>query len=112
MKQSNTPEGVSDDPVRRLLNAQAWARPARDKSPPQLVKPSFWSRYERLSFSMFSYTWGILILVVTALHFGNYHLETKTSSTSGSHSAFYGTASEFESSPAASQDDTDQGDNE
>jgi len=34
-------------------------------------------------------SWGILIVVVSWLFFSNSHLETRTSSTSGSHSSFY-----------------------
>jgi hypothetical protein len=38
---------------------------------------------------MMGLAWGITIAIVTALHFGNYHLETRTSSTSGTHREFY-----------------------
>jgi len=66
-----------------------------------LQPPRPWSRYERLSFSMLGVTWGILVLAVAALHFGNYHLDTKTSSTSGSHAGFYESARSLKSdSPA------------
>ena len=41
---------------------------------------------------MLGCTWGILILAVSALHLGNYELDTRTSSTSGSHSGFHESA--------------------
>lgn len=41
---------------------------------------------------MLGCSWGILILAVSALHLGNHDLDTRTSSTSGSHSGFYESA--------------------
>lgn len=76
----------------RALHGLVWSRPARRPFavPPQ--RPRHWSRYERLSLSMLGLIWGILLLAVAALHFGNYHRDTKTSSTSGSHAGFYESA--------------------
>jgi len=48
-----------------------------------------WTRYERLSFLMMGLAWGLTIAIVAALHFGNYHLETRTSSTAATHKEFY-----------------------
>ncbi|CAM3786264.1 hypothetical protein CCOS865_03886 [Pseudomonas reidholzensis] len=72
-----------------VLLPLVWTRAARRPSTRRPEVPKRWSRYERLSFSMLGYTWGILIVAVAALHIGNYQLETITSSTSGSHSAFH-----------------------
>ena len=65
-----------------------WSKPFAIKQR-SLPPKSKLSNYEKLSFLMLGCSWGILVLVVTFLHFGNSHLETKTSSTSGSHSSFY-----------------------
>lgn len=46
---------------------------------------------------MLGVTWGILVLAVAALHVGNYQLDTKTSSTSGSHADFYESARDLKS---------------
>lgn len=71
------------------LQALIWTRGAlRPLANPQEPGKQL-SRYERMSLSMLGYTWGVLVVAVTALHFGNYDLETKTSSTSGSHSEFH-----------------------
>lgn len=75
------------------LQAMVWTRPARRPSASTPTPPAPWCRYERLSFSMLGSTWGILILAVSVLHLGNYDLDTRTSSTSGSHSGFYESAS-------------------
>jgi len=83
------------------LHSLVWSRSARRPYALPLQPPRPWSRYERLSFSMLGVTWGILVLAVAALHFGNYHLDTKTSSTSGSHAGFYESARSLKSdSPA------------
>ena len=76
----------------QCLQALVWTRAARRpcSSIPAASRP--WSRYERLSFSMLGCTWGILTLAVSALHLGNYDLDTRTSSTSGSHSGFHESA--------------------
>jgi len=74
------------------LQALIWMRPARRASLPPPRAPRRWSRYERLSFSMLGCTWGILVAVVALLHAGNWQRETKTSSTSGAHTGFYGSA--------------------
>ncbi|CAG8865379.1 hypothetical protein PS627_01283 [Pseudomonas fluorescens] len=74
------------------LCAMIWTRPARRTSTHAPIAARSWSRYERLSFSMLGCTWGILILAVSALHLGNYGLDTRTSSTSGSHSGFHESA--------------------
>ncbi|WP_320347277.1 hypothetical protein [Castellaniella sp.] len=74
------------------MQAGVWSRPTRCPSGGAAMGPWRWSRYERLSFSMLGYTWGILVLAVAALHIFNYDLETKTSSTSGSHASFYESA--------------------
>lgn len=84
MQQSSSAKHTNSIP-----QAQVWTRSVRRSSGTQPKMPKHSSRYERLSFSMLGYTWGILIVTVTALHFGNYHLETKTSSTSGSHLGFH-----------------------
>ncbi|MCX7713027.1 MAG: hypothetical protein N2035_05105 [Chthoniobacterales bacterium] len=49
-----------------------------------------WSRYEILSFQMFAWLWVALLAIVLTLHILNYHRETQTSSTSKTHTAFYG----------------------
>ena len=72
-----------------IIQTHVWTRSARRPSLQPTQPPRRWSRYERLSFSMLGYSWGILVVAVSALHFGNYDLETKTSSTSGSHAGFY-----------------------
>lgn len=79
--------GGVDAPAEPLV----WTRTAcRAPSQAPRGKPSTrWTRYEKLSFVMMGLAWGITIAIVTALHFGNYHLETRTSSTSGAHSEFY-----------------------
>jgi len=59
---------------------------------------------------MLGYTWGILVVAVSALHFGNYHLETKTSSTSGSHSGFYESANAIKPEAQHPQPPTPEGD--
>jgi hypothetical protein len=38
---------------------------------------------------MMALAWGLTIAIVAALHFGNYHLETRTSSTAATHKEFY-----------------------
>ncbi|WP_432786397.1 hypothetical protein AAEX37_00511 [Oligella sp. MSHR50489EDL] len=80
---------------RQYLQPLVWSRTVNYHEMPKRITNHSrrWSRYERLSFSMLFYTWGILVLTVTLLHVGNYHLETKTSSTSGTHSGFHGTTS-------------------
>lgn len=100
--------GVSP-PANLRVHDLVWSRPARRSFavPPQVPRP--WSRYERLSFSMLGYTWGILVVAVTVLHFGNYHLDTKTSSTSGSHSGFYESARALKSDVPRPQLLTPQG---
>lgn len=84
----------ADSPVSSRISKPhlIWTRPARRPRHMALATPERWSRYERLSFSMLGVTWGILILAVSALHVGNYQLDTRTSSTSGSHSGFYESA--------------------
>ncbi|MFA0997718.1 MULTISPECIES: hypothetical protein [Pseudomonas syringae group] len=84
MQQSSS--ATHTNPIPQTL---VWTRSVRRPYAAQPKIPKHWARYERLSFSMLGYTWGILIVTVTALHFGNYHLETKTSSTSGSHLGFH-----------------------
>lgn len=79
-------------PVTSAPSLPVWTRPARRPRIKAPAAPRQWSRYERLSFSMLGFTWGILIVAVSALHAGNYHLDTRTSSTSGSHSGFYESA--------------------
>ncbi|GAB2804057.1 hypothetical protein GCM10027276_00710 [Comamonas piscis] len=79
------------------LDSFVWSRPARRPFAVVQQPPRHWSRYERLSFSMLGVTWGILVLAVAALHVGNYHLDTKTSSTSGSHADFYESARDLKS---------------
>lgn len=70
------------------LQGYVWSKPFAIKQ--QSIQPkSSLSNYEKLSFVMLGCSWGLLVLVVTFLHFGNSHLETKTSSSSGSHSSFY-----------------------
>ena len=86
------PPGGSLPSAQLPLHTLVWSRPARRPCCVQPQAPRSWSRYERLSFSMLGLTWGILVLAVAALHVGNYDLETKTSSTSGSHSGFYESA--------------------
>jgi hypothetical protein len=39
---------------------------------------------------MLFWMFGVMMGIMLALHVFNYHLETKTSSTSGSHRSFYG----------------------
>lgn len=74
-------------PIQNELQQYIWSKPFAIKS--QGIRPqSKLSSYEKLSFMLLGSSWGILILVVTCLHFVNSHLETKTSSTSGSHSSF------------------------
>lgn len=85
------------------LHSHVWSRPARRPFALPPPRPRQWSRYERLSFSMLGVTWGILVLAVAALHVGNYHLDTKTSSTSGSHSGFYESAKSLKSDSAAQE---------
>jgi len=92
MLNMSSAQPLSATPTHTALQTLAWTRPARRPSTPQPEAPKRWSRYERLSFSMLGYTWGILVVAVTALHMGNYHLTTKTSSTSGSHAGFYESA--------------------
>jgi len=79
--------GGVDTPTEPLV----WTRTIdRAQSQTSRYKPSTrWTRYEKLSFVMMGLAWGITIAIVTALHFGNYHLETRTSSTSGAHREFY-----------------------
>lgn len=79
--------GSVDTPAEPLV----WTRDARRAQSRALRdKPSTrWTRYERLSFLMMGLAWGLMIAIVAALHFGNYHLETRTSSTSGTHKSFY-----------------------
>lgn len=84
------------------LQALAWTRAARRPCPSLPATSRPWSRYERLSFSMLGCTWGILILAVSALHLGNYDLDTRTSSTSGSHSAFHESARALKAETQAS----------
>lgn len=69
-----------------------WTRPAQRANTCAPAVQKSWSRYERLSFSMLGCTWGILIFAVSALHLGNYDRDTRTSSTSGSHTGFYESA--------------------
>lgn len=84
------PSSLSSKPYQdNSLTAQVWTRSARRPSVAPLKGRKRWSRYERLSFSMLLSSWGILIVVVSWLFFSNSHLETRTSSTSGSHSSFY-----------------------
>lgn len=79
----------TDQIVQKRLAEHIWQRPiAQIKSAQATTISKKWSNYEKLSFVMLGSSWGILVCVVTALHFGNSHLETKTSSTSGSHSLF------------------------
>ncbi|WP_133859119.1 hypothetical protein [Comamonas sp. JUb58] len=85
------------------LHSLVWSRPARRPFTAPQKRPRQWSRYERLSFSMLGVTWGILVLAVAALHLGNYHLDTKTSSTSGSHSGFYESAKSLKSDTPAQE---------
>ena len=95
------PSSLSNKPYSdNSLAAQVWTRSARRPPAAPILGRKRWSRYERLSFSMLLSSWGILIVVVSWLFFSNSHLETRTSSTSGSHSSFYmGTsAQEAESS--------------
>ena len=85
-----TPSSLSSTPYQdNSLAAQVWTRSARRPSAAPMKGRKRWSRYERLSFSMLLSSWGILIVVVSWLFFSNSHLETRTSSTSGSHSSFY-----------------------
>lgn len=86
------PQRAAPSGVCAAVQAGVWSRPTRRPSGAAPRGPWRWSRYERLSFSMLGYAWGILVLAVTALHFFNYDLETKTSSTSGSHAGFYESA--------------------
>lgn len=95
MQQMNCAAPSRGDPAGVDLLTLVWMRPARRLPGTPPAAPKRWSRYERLSFSMLGYTWGILVVVVTALHFGNYHRETKTSSTSVTHSGFHVRASEL-----------------
>jgi len=74
-----------------------WQRPSQQPATSPGGKPGHWSRYEKLSFSMLGYTWGVLVVVVTALHVSNLHRETRTSSTSGSHAGFHGAAAAVKS---------------
>lgn len=85
------------------LHSHVWSRPARRPFALPQPRPRHWSRYERLSFSMLGVTWGILVLAVAALHVGNYHLDTKTSSTSGSHAGFYESAKSLKSDSTAQE---------
>ncbi len=62
-------------------------RPQTQNHPEKPVRR--WTRYERLSFLMMGLAWGLTIAIVAALHFGNYHLETRTSSTAATHREFY-----------------------
>ena len=91
------------------LQTQVWTRAARRPAATQPEVPKRSSRYERLSFSMLGYTWGILVVAVAALHVGNYHLETKTSSTSGSHSGFYESARAIKPDAQPPQPPVDEG---
>jgi hypothetical protein len=79
--------GGADAPAEPLV----WTRPVRrSQNQVALGKSSKrLSRYEKLSLLMMSLAWGLTIAIVTVLHFGNYHLETRTSSTSGAHKEFY-----------------------
>ncbi len=95
---SLTPASTAPD-----LHSHVWSRPARRPFALPAPRPRQWSRYERLSFSMLGVTWGILVLAVAALHVGNYHLDTKTSSTSGSHSGFYESARSLKSDTPAQE---------
>lgn len=84
------PSSLSSKPYQdSSLAAQVWTRSARRPNAAPFKGRKRWSRYERLSFSMLLSSWGILIVVVSWLFFSNSHLETRTSSTSGSHSSFY-----------------------
>jgi hypothetical protein len=84
------PSSLSSNPYQdNSLAAQVWTRSARRPNAAPFKGRKRWSRYERLSFSMLLSSWGILIVVVSWLFFSNSHLETRTSSTSGSHSSFY-----------------------
>lgn len=55
----------------------------------KVARPRFWSHYERLIFVLLGWMWVALLSITLLLHVGNYGLETKTSSTSGTHSDFY-----------------------
>ncbi|MGH8381214.1 hypothetical protein [Pseudomonas sp.] len=92
-----------------ILQPLVWTRTARRFSNIPPAAPRRWSRYERLSFSMLGYTWGILVIAVSALHFGNYDLDTRTSSTSGSHSGFYESAKALKPSVQGTRQPASQG---
>lgn len=96
-------------PMHRL-QAMVWTRPALRPSAGAATAPRPWSRYERLSFSMLGCTWGILSLAVSALHLGNYDLDTRTSSTSGSHSGFHESARALKTETQAPRPPAPEGD--
>ncbi|MHC3941228.1 hypothetical protein ACI0FR_02549 [Paenochrobactrum sp. BZR 201-1] len=64
-----------------------------------------WSRYERLSLVTVLLLSGVMFAVTAGLHWWNYDLETRSSSTSGSHSSFYKDTDSNESS----DEEADQG---
>lgn len=68
----------------------AWSIKLRDgKGQAGLKSSNGWSRYERLSLVTVLLLSGVMFAVTAGLHWWNYDLETKSSSTSGSHSSFY-----------------------
>lgn len=71
--------GAADAPWRSQTFAPVAAKPAKRSA----------TRYEKFTTKMVLFS-GVLTLGITAcLHIVNYGLETKTSSTSGTHSGFY-----------------------
>lgn len=64
-------------------------RPAIVKSPAVKKKRAALTHYEKMTFQVLLYSWGLLAVVIYGVHFGNYDLETKTSSKSPTHASFY-----------------------
>lgn|GEM_PF-7046482 len=67
----------------------AWSLQLRGARDARVQTRQGWSRYERFSILIVLLLSGLMVAVTGGLHFYNYNLETRSSSTSGSHSDFY-----------------------
>lgn len=83
---------VSQPPApsaRAFRSRSQWKLVPGDSRQSPIAQSRSWSHYERLTFVLLGWMWVALLGITLALHIGNYGLETRTSSTSGTHMEFY-----------------------